>query len=70
MTKQIEIRGVIRVRVYDLLFDAVSEGIEYGWRRAHKHTDEPSDIDIKEHIAQAVIGSIGERFYFDDEGAA
>jgi hypothetical protein len=32
----------MRVRGYDVLRRAIEEGIEYGQRRAHQHTDTPN----------------------------
>jgi hypothetical protein len=55
---------------YNLLDRCVEEGIQYGWARAHKHTDVPDEIWIREQIHQAVMNEICEWFEFkgaDDE---
>ena len=57
----------MRVRAYDVLSRAVEEGVAYGWRRAHKHTDAPGEDTIKEQILQGVLNEICEVFAFDDE---
>jgi hypothetical protein len=37
-----------------------------GWNRAHKHTDQPEDHDIREQIERAVMNEICEWFDFED----
>ena len=62
-----KIAGGMRVRAYDVLRRAIEEGIEYGWRRAHKHTDTPDDEAIKEQILTGILNEVSEYFDFDDE---
>lgn len=57
----------IRVKTYGIMADCVEVGVRAGWRRAHKHTDAPSEETICDAIEQAVMFEIGERFSFDDE---
>ena len=45
---------------------AVSAGVEYGYNRAHKHTDSPSEGQIKEAIIKAVMDEICEWFVFEE----
>lgn len=53
-------------RVYPLLVEAVEAGAAYGWRRAWKYLDgEPDEqisAQVRDRIAQEVIGEILERF--------
>lgn len=56
----------MRVRVYEVLYRAVDAGVEYGWHRAHKHTDKPDAETIKDQILNAVMSDIGEYFEFDE----
>jgi len=56
----------MKVKTYRVLLHAVEEGVAYGWQRAHKHTDTPSDDDIKERIETEVLNAICEWFDFDD----
>lgn len=59
-----ENRGeALRVRTYPALVRALEEGIAYGWRRAHKHTDAPGEAKIKAAIVDAVLLELSE--YFD-----
>ena len=61
------VRGGMKVRAYPVLHRAVAEGVAYGWRRAHKHTDRPDAAAIEEQIVTAVVNEICEYFAFDDE---
>lgn len=61
------VRGGMKVRAYDVLRRAVEEGAEYGWRRAHKHTDTPDEETIKDQIVTAILNEICEYFDFDNE---
>ena len=62
-TKQ-KVRGGFNVRAYPVLSRAIEEGVAYGWRRAHKHTEAPDDEAIRDHIVTAVLNEICEYFDF------
>ena len=51
---------------YNVMQMAVSAGVEYGYNRAHKHTDSPSEGEIKEAIIKAVMDDICEWFVFEE----
>ena len=55
----------LRPKIYALLDTAVESGIAYGWTRAHKHTDTPTEDQIKDEIHRAVMNDIAEWFEFD-----
>lgn len=57
----------MRVKVYDLLRDAVENGVAMGVRRAHKHTENPSQDAIIESVENEVMLAIGIIFDFSDE---
>jgi hypothetical protein len=57
----------MRVRAYEVLSRAVEEGVAYGWRRAHKHTDSPGEDAVQQEVVQAVLNELCEYFGFDDE---
>jgi len=67
MRAKLLVRGGMKVRAYPVLHRAVEEGVAYGWRRAHKHTDKPDAAAIEEQIVTAVVNEICEYFAFDDE---
>ena len=62
-----KVAGGMRVRAYDVLHRAIEQGIEYGWRRAHKHTDTPDAETIKDQILTGILNEVSECFDFDDE---
>jgi hypothetical protein len=52
-----------KIRV--ILEKAIEEGVRYGYSRAYKHTDDPSDGAVIEAIEDAVMSSIYDYFTFD-----
>lgn len=60
------VTGGMKVNAYAVLCRAVEEGIAIGWMRAHKHTDKPTELEIKDQIEQAVMGAICEYFEFEE----
>lgn len=56
----------VRVNAYAVMSRAVEDGIAYGYRRAHKHTDTPSEEMIKENIYHGVMEAITEVFNIED----
>lgn len=62
----VEVR-VLRVRAYPVLREAVERGAAYGWRRAFKHADKPTDDAAIDAIADAVMNEICERFDFPED---
>jgi hypothetical protein len=50
-----------------ILEQAIGEGVRYGYRRAHKHVESPTEEQICEHIEEQVMSSLYEYFTFDDE---
>lgn len=56
-----------KVDAYKLLQHCVESGIQYGYRRAHKHTDEPGEDVIKEQIERAIMGELCDWFKFDED---
>jgi hypothetical protein len=61
------VTGGMRMRAYDVLRRAIEEGVEYGWRRAHKHTDAPDEETIKDQIVTGILNEVCEYFDFDGE---
>lgn len=57
----------MKPKTYKILNDCVSNGIEYGWSRAHKHTDHPTADTIKDCIENAIMLAIDENFSFEDD---
>jgi len=57
----------MKVKMYSLIERIVEEGIDAGWARAHKHTDEPYGDALKEHIQRYIMNGFDETFEFDME---
>lgn len=50
------------VDVYRLVATAVELGVESGWNRAHKHTDDPGADHVKAEIETAIMNNLSEVF--------
>lgn len=46
---------------------AIDEGVNLGWNRSHKHTNNPDPVQIKDAIALAILDEIDEWIDFEDE---
>ena len=56
----------MRPNEYLVLSECVEDGVALGYTRAHKHTDTPTEQQIKEAIEQAVMTEIYQYFIFED----
>jgi hypothetical protein len=56
----------MKVNTYKILERAVEEGIDYGYMRAHKHTDTPTIVQISQEIHSAIMNNISEVINFED----
>lgn len=58
----------MKAREYQLMVQAVEEGVRFGVRRAYKHSDmTPPDDNQISYIADEVVNSICNWFTFDQE---
>jgi len=57
----------MKPKMYHILSLAVEQGVRDGWRRAYKHTDDPHEDSVQEHIEEAVMSAIHEYFIFDED---
>jgi hypothetical protein len=53
------------LRIYSIIDDAVEKEVNFGMYRAHKHTNTPSEDDMKETIKSAVMDELTEIIDFD-----
>ena len=60
----------MKVKTYAVIDRAVIDGVNYGWNRAHKHTNSPSEDEIKQQMMLAVMQEICEWFDFEPEQKA
>lgn len=56
----------MKVKEYSLVEMCVENGVEYGYSRAFKHSDEPTERSIKDEIIRAVMNEMSEWFEFDN----
>jgi hypothetical protein len=45
---------------------AIEQGVRYGYKRAHKHVENPSESSIIMNIEEQVMSSIYEYFDFEE----
>jgi hypothetical protein len=57
---------VMKPRFHVILEQAIEEGVRRGWRRAHKHVENPTEESVWEQIEDGVMSSITEYFSFED----
>jgi len=64
---KVKIGDSIRLNAYRIISDAVEDGIQFGWNRAHKHVENPSKEHILAEIHSNVMNSLCDIINFDDE---
>jgi hypothetical protein len=64
---KIPIKGVIRVRAYDVLARAVENGVSKGWNQAHAFGAKPKDGEVIERIINRVMDEICYVASFDEQ---
>lgn len=57
------------INEYKIMSECVERGVEYGYMRAYKHNDDPSEEFIKNEIMEHVMNEICEMFGFDKDEA-
>ena len=55
----------MKPNIRTILTQAIERGIDYGWHRAHKHTDTPTTERIVEQIEIEIWNEIDEMFDFE-----
>jgi hypothetical protein len=56
----------LKMKVYNIVEEAVGRGIDWGWQHAHKHVDDPGEELIKERILNDVMIQLCEVVDFDE----
>lgn len=59
-------KNKLEVNVYEVLKECIEIGINGGWNRAHKHTDAPTEYQLKEELLHYIMLQICEKFKFND----
>ena len=60
-----KIKNTIKLNTCNILTDKVEQGINFGWKHAHKYDNNPSEEIIKQHIYEDVINSLSEILDFE-----
>ena len=50
-----------------VLETAVEQGVSYGYRRAHKHIENPTEGAIIDSVVEQVMNSLDDWFDFEEE---
>lgn len=59
-------KNKLKMNTYAILKECIENGINRGWNKAHKHTDDPSEEYIKDQILHYIMLQVCEKFKFDD----
>ena len=57
----------MKPKFHKILEQAINEGVLRGYRRAHKHIENPTEGAIIDNIVEQVMNSLDEWFDFEDE---
>jgi hypothetical protein len=60
MPKKVAIKAEIRLKAYPVIQRAIETGTRLGWRRAHKHTDTPTEEAVFDAIETAIMNELDE----------
>lgn len=56
----------MKAKTYFILNQCVERGVQRGYRRAHKHVENPTESAILDSVENCVMAEIVEYFSFDD----
>ena len=56
----------MKPKFHKILEMAVEQGVSYGYRRAHKHIENPTEGAIIDNVVEQVMNSLDEYFTFED----
>lgn len=59
-------RRRVKANLYEIVSRAVEEGVQYGYSRSFKHTDNPDKEVMIDTIYQAVMNALCEVIKFDE----
>ena len=62
-----QLQTFVKINAYKVIDDVVDRAVRYGYTRAHKHVDNPTEDKIIEEIHRAVMNELCEILQFDDE---
>jgi len=65
--KKVKVKAEVKLNTYQIIDDAIYSAVRYGYNRAHKYSDNPSEESMIEQIHRAVMNDLNEIINFDDE---
>ena len=57
----------MKPKLHKVLEIAVEQGVSYGYQRAHKHVENPTEGAIIDSIVEQVMNSLDDWFEFGEE---
>jgi hypothetical protein len=66
-SERILLGGEMKPKTRAILAGCIENGIARGYKRAHKHTDNPNEVDMINELYDAIWLEIDEFFSFEDE---
>ena len=58
---------MMKPKFHPILEMAIENGVKYGYNRAHKHVENPSEGAIIDNVVEGVMNSLYEWFDFEEE---
>jgi hypothetical protein len=58
---------MMRPKFHKILETAIVQGVSYGYSRAYKHVENPTERAIIDSIVEQVMNSLDDWFEFEDE---
>jgi len=56
----------MKAKIREILDECIETGIVQGYAKAHKHADNPTELNIKSWIELSIWHEIDEKFTFED----
>ena len=57
----------MKIIAYKVISDCIERGINYGYMRAYKHTDTPTEDALKNELEQAIMNELCDYIDFDED---
>lgn len=64
--EKMPVQRTMKLKAYTILSNAVDDAVNYGYARAHKHTENPTGEHIVDEITQAVMNELCDIIDFGD----
>ena len=64
---KVKVKRAVKLKAYAIIDEAVARGVGFGWNRAHKYVDNPTEATIKEKMQDEVMLALTEILEFGEE---